>query len=94
MSAIEHYRETLRAITTTLENAVITDFVYWGIIRDSGIISDADLKQRVEDALQDPKIRAGVHNMYSEAWKALDQAGTDAFFEDLLKDLPPTDKPN
>jgi hypothetical protein len=94
MSAIDHFRETLRAITAALENAVVTDFVYWNIIRDSGIISDADLKQRVQDALQDPKIRAEVYSMYSEAWKALDEAGTDAFFEDLLKDLPPSGKPN
>ena len=94
MSAIDHFRETLRAITTALENAVVTDFVYWNIIRESGIISDADLKQRVQEALQDPKIRAEVHSMYSEAWKTLDEAGTDAFFEDLLKDLPPSGKPN
>jgi hypothetical protein len=32
--------------------------------------------------------------MYSEAWKALDEAGTDSFFEDLLKDRPPSGKPN
>ena len=94
MSAIDHFRENLRAISTAMENAAITDFVYWDIIRDSGIISDADLKQRVEDALQDPEKRAEVHKMYGEVWRTLEETGTDAFFEDLLKDLPPTGKPN
>jgi hypothetical protein len=77
-----------------MENAAITDFVYWKIILESGIISPADLKQLVEDALQDPEIRSQAHEMYSQAWKALEETGTDAFFEDLLKDLPPTDRPN
>jgi hypothetical protein len=94
MSAIDHFRQTIRMLCTAVEDEAIENQVYWQIILDSGIISLADLKQRVEDALQDPEKRAAAHKMYSEMWKALEDTGIDAFFEDLLKDLPPTDKPN
>lgn len=94
MSAIDHLRQTLQAISTAMENAAITDFVYWKIIMDSGIISRADLQQRVEDALQDPTIRAEARKMYSGVWEVLEKAGTETFFEDLLREHPPTGKPN
>jgi len=94
MSAIEHFRETMRTLCTAVEDEAIENQVYWRIILDSGIISLADLKQRVEDAQADPQKRAEVHEMYSEMWKALEETGTDALFEDLLKDHPPTGKPN
>ncbi|MGO9775660.1 MAG: hypothetical protein ACLQGT_05855 [Terracidiphilus sp.] len=94
MSAIDHFRETIRKLCTAVEDEAIENQVYWKIILDSGITSLADLKQRVEDALQDPARRAEAHEMYSEMWKTLEDTGIDAFFEDLLKDLPPTDKPN
>jgi Tfp pilus assembly protein PilN len=94
MSAIDHFRQTIRTLCTAVEDEAIENQIYWKIILDSGIISLSDLKQRVEDAQADPQKRAETHKMYSEMWKALEETGTDAFFEDLLKDLPPTDKPN
>lgn len=94
MSALDHFRQTIRTLCTAVEDEAIENQVYWQIILDSGIISLPDLKQRVEDAQADPEKRAEVHEMYLEMWKALEETGTDAFFEDLLKDLPPTDKPN
>jgi hypothetical protein len=52
------------------------------------------LKERVVQAQLDPERRKEVHEMYSEMWKALEDTGLGAFFEDLLNNLPPTDKPN
>lgn len=94
MSAIDQFRQTLKAISTAVENAAIENFVYWQIILESHIISPDELKRLVEEALQDPQKRDEVHCMYSEMWQTLEKTGTDAFFEDLLRELSPTDKPN
>lgn len=94
MSAIDHFRKTLRTLCTAVEDEAIENMVYFDAILETRAISLSALKQRVEDALQDPEKRTEVRKMYSEMWKAIEETGTDAFFEDLLKDLPPTGMPN
>ncbi len=91
---LEHFKETLRKLCTEVENLTIENFVYYDAILESRSINLPALKERVAQAQLDPKRRKEVHQMYSEMWKAVDGTGTDAFFEDLLKNLPPSGKPN
>lgn len=94
MNEIERFRETMRKLCTEIESQAIENMVYFDAILETGTISLADLKRRVSDALADPKKRAEARRMYSEMWKAVDEAGKGAVFEDLIKNLPPTDRPN
>lgn len=91
---LEQFKETLRRLCFEVENLAIENFVYFDAILESGTINIPTLQERVARAQQDPQRGNEVHQMYSEMWKAVEETGKDAFFEDLLKDLPPTDKPN
>lgn len=84
----------MRKLCTEVEDQSIENAVYFDAILETGTISRADLRHRVKEALRDPKKRAEARKMYSEMWKAVDEAGEGAVFEDLIKNLPPTDKPN
>lgn len=84
----------LRQLCTLVENLAIENQVYFDAILESGSINLPNLEERVNEAQVDPEKRKQVHQMYSEMWKVVEDTGTAAFFEDLLKDLPPTDKPN
>ena len=91
---LEHFKETLRRICVHIEDLTIENQVCFDRILEVGGINLPDLKERVADAQNDPAKRKEVHEMYSEMWKSLEDSGLNAFFEGLLKDLPPTDKPN
>ncbi|MGB8029529.1 MAG: hypothetical protein WCF30_07665 [Terracidiphilus sp.] len=91
---LEHFKDTLRKLCTEVENLTIENLVYFDAILESNAINVPTLKEQVAAALLDPKKRKEVHQMYSEMWKAVEDSGLDAFFQGLLQDLPPTDKPN
>jgi archaellum component FlaC len=91
---LEHLKETLRKLCMEVENLAIENTVYFDAILESRTINLPNLKERVAEAQLDPVKRKEVRQMYSEMWKAVEDSGTDAFFEGLLKDLPPTGEPN
>jgi hypothetical protein len=91
---LDHFKETLRKICTLIEDLTIENQVYFDVILERGGINLPTLEERVVEARLDPKKRDEVHRMYSEMWQALEGGGLDAFFEALLRDLPPTDRPN
>lgn len=91
---LNRFKETMRQLCVRVEDQEIENMVYFDLIIESGIISLKDLKQRVDDALLDPDRRKKVREMYSAMWKAIDDSGTNAVAQDLLNNLPPTDKPN
>ncbi len=91
---LEHFKQTLRKLCIEVENLSIENGVYFDAILESRTLNLPELKARVEEAQLDPEKRREIHEMYSEMWKAVEDTGTDAFFEGLLKDLPPSGKPN
>jgi len=68
--------------------------VWFEAILESRTINLPDLEERVAEALLDPKRREDAHQTYFQMWKALEDAGINAFSQELLDNLPPTDKPN
>ncbi len=94
MTPLEQFKETLRRLCSLVEDLAIENMVHFDAIIESRTINFPELKERVAEAQADPEKRKEVHQMYWEMWKAVEDTGTDAFFEDLLKSLPPTDKPN
>jgi hypothetical protein len=94
MSAIDHLRDTLRKLCTELENMSIINDAYWDLIAHTGIASHDDLKRLANQALDDPDKRKQAHEQFAEMWAALEKCGTDVWYEELLKDLPPSGKPN
>ena len=84
----------MRQVCKLAEDQAIENMVYFDAILETGTISHLDLKQKVAEALRDPKRREEAHKMYSEMWEAADKAGAKAVFEDLLNNLPATEKPN
>lgn len=78
-----------------MENLAIENRFYFDLILSKNLNPSSDsLKEALARALADPVLRSEVHQQYAEMWKALEEAGTDAVFEDMLERLPPTDKPN
>lgn len=94
MNEFERFKQIMRKLCTEVENQAIENMVYFDAILATGTISLAELKDRVADALVDPKKRTEARQMYSEMWKAVDEAGAGVVVEDLIRNLPPTDRPN
>lgn len=91
---LDHFKDTLRKLCTHIENLTIENQVYFDAILERGGINLPTLEERLAEAQLDPEKRKEVHQMYSQMWQALEDDGLNAFFEGLLEDLPPTDKPN
>jgi hypothetical protein len=94
MSAIEDFKDTLRKLCTQLENMAIENEVYSDLIINATLVSLDELKRLVNLALADPEKRKQIHGQFAEMWAALDQDGIAAFYEELLRDLPPSGKPS
>jgi hypothetical protein len=93
-TAVEQFKETLRKLCTELENMSIENEVCSDLIINVGIVSLDELKRAVNRALADPEKRKEARKQFAEMWVALDQFGTAAFYEELLRDLPPSGKPS
>ena len=47
-----------------------------------------EVEQAKQEALDDPEIRQETRETYAAMWKALEDAGTAAFAEEMFRDLP------
>ncbi len=91
---IEEFKAVLRKLVTELENIWIEKEVYLNLIVVSGIATPEALQQAVDKTLSDPRVRQDTRERFSDMWKALDETGTNAWIEDLLKLPPSGGKPN
>jgi hypothetical protein len=91
---LETFREILRLLCIEVENLSIENSVCFDAILETGKINLPTLEQRVAEAQLDPAKRQEARQAFSGMWKAIEDSGTVAVFEDLLNNLPPTDKPN
>ena len=91
---IEEFKAVLRKLATELENIWIEKEVYRNLIVFSGIATPEILTESVAKTLADPQVRQDTHQRFRQMWEALDEEGTGAWIEDLLKLPPPSGKPN
>jgi hypothetical protein len=93
-SHLENFKGTLRKICAMIEDLSIENDVCHGLINALMISTPQDLQAAIDQAIADPERRREVHDRYAEMWAALERDGVQAFGEDLLLRLPPTNKPN
>jgi hypothetical protein len=90
---LEEYKAVLRKLCECLENISIESDACREIALAHGA-TFYEIDEAKKDALLDPEIRKQAREDYSAMWKALEDSGTAAFYEDLLQSLPPHGKPN
>jgi hypothetical protein len=91
---LEHFLETMRTLTVEVENLSIEKDAYLELLLSLPFFTLAQMKQEVDRRLDDSDIRKTVRQQYSGMWKAIDDAAMNAWTEEQLHQLPPTDKPN
>lgn len=91
---LEAFREILRSLCVEVENLSIENSVYFDAILESRTISLPALREKVAQAQLDPGKRKEARQAFSGMWKAIEDSGSAAVFENLLDNLPPTGKPN
>lgn len=72
----------------------IENEAYWDLIIFTGTVSPDELNRLRDRALADPEKRKEARKQFADMWAALDAFGTAAWIEELLLNLPSTDKPN
>ena len=92
--SFEQFKATLRKIGTVIEDFAIENEVYLTELIKSGLATSEALKKEVADRQSDPSVRERVRKEFSEMWKAVENDGLSGWFEELLKNLPPSGKPN
>jgi hypothetical protein len=92
--AITHARETFRKLCAELEDLWIEKEAYRDFMLTVGMTTPEHLDQLKSVALADPEIRKETREQFSDMWKALNEVGDAALFEDLSKLPPPSGKPN
>jgi len=90
----EQFKGTLHKLATELEDLWIEKELYRNLIVVSGTLTPDALKEALEKTLADPQIRKDTRDRFAEMWAALDETGKAAWIEDLLKNPPPSGKPN
>jgi hypothetical protein len=89
---IEQFKETLRKICTQVEELWIEKETYWEFIISKGMGNPHELQRIADQALADPETRKRTREEFSGMWKALEEVGTAAWLEDILKDGPASKK--
>ena len=84
----------MRKLTVEVENLSIENQAYLDLLLLTPLVTFDEMKQEVDRRLSDPEIRKAVHQRYSGMWKAIEDAAVNAWSEEQLNQLPPTDKPN
>ena len=92
--AHDQLREVLRELFKRIEDSAIENDIYYDAILETNRINLPDLKRRVEEAQLDPEKRGEIRARYSDMWQAIETLGIDASDLDLLRNLPPSEKPN
>ena len=92
--AHDQLREVLRELFKRIEDSAIENDIYYDAILETNQINLPDLKRRVEEAQLDPEKREEIRARYSDMWQAIETLGIDASVLDLLRNLPPSEKPN
>ena len=90
----EQFKATLRLLVTELENIWIEAEAYRTLILATAIATPETLQQVAQKALDDPNIRNGARQQFSQMWNALDQTADGLLIAELLGRLPPSGKPN
>jgi hypothetical protein len=94
MSEFEKIKLTLIQLFTMIEDSAIENDIYFDAILETNRINLPDLKRRVEEAQLDPERRKEVRARYSGMWQSIETLGIDACALELLRNLPPSEKPN
>lgn len=91
---LKEFKDVLRKLATELEDIWIEKETYRELVVLSGVSTSQVLQDSVEKALADPENRKRVRERFSAMWEALDEVGSSAWIEDLLKRHSPSGKPN
>jgi len=92
-SKLEEFRAVLRKLVECVETTLIELEGCESLALAKGA-THPEIAQAKQTAMADPEIRKQIRENYSGMWEALEKAGTDAFFEDLLQNLPPHGLPS
>ncbi len=90
---LEEYKLVLHKLCECLENISIELDACREVALSHGA-TFYEIEEAKKSALLEPQIRKKARADYAAMWKALDDAGTAAFYEDLLQSLQPDGKPN
>jgi len=77
-----------------IENLSIQNDLYKKLLVETGVVNLEGLEKLEAAALADSVLRLQAHQKFSSMWETVEMVGTDALFQELLDELPPTDKPN
>jgi hypothetical protein len=89
----EAYKTSLRGLTEQFDILLVEKDACERLAHDRGA-TYAEIENAKQAALADPEIRQQFREDYAEMWKALDEAAQDASAEEILGQLPNTEKPN
>jgi hypothetical protein len=79
----DNFKLVLRGLCAEVENLSIENLVYFMIISENRLLPLTELEKRVAEALVDPARRLEAHRMHQGLWQALEDAGSDAFYDHL-----------
>jgi hypothetical protein len=89
----EAYKTSLRGLTEQFDILLVEKDACERLALARGA-TYTEIEDAKQIALDDPEIRQQFREHYAEMWKALDDAGQDASAEEILEQLPNTEKPN